>query len=221
MTERLTVGMVALAALAALAACSSVQADETVLMYDGDLSGWQELSNDDGAPLASVEVVEEAGVGKVLDAVAAGSNSSYSYDKVMPFSEDAVLSLKYKVLEAANDRDERTMAGNDFALKVWLIPNDCDPPYKALILVHSSQHPAGEGWQMLTISDETRFEVLAISDADQEGEWIEQDIHVGRLWQDAFGSLPEEMAGFVFSVDGDNAHGRMHSRIARISYTPG
>lgn len=203
----------------ALAACAAGNAEERVLFENGDLSLWTEQAFENIPVHTAFEAVEEEGVGKVIEAVAADSASGYIIEEEMPFSPGAVLSLKYKVLEATNSEDEKTKPGDDFALRVYITAKRL-LQYETLVLVHSSQYPAGERWTSPYSGNLAEFEIFAISDSGREGEWIEDRVHVGRMWQSVFGHFPEEIQGIAFMVDSDNAHGRMHTRIARIAYSP-
>ena len=205
----------------ALAAAGLGHAQETmVLLANGELAGWKPQKFEKIPKTTQFEIVEEdenPSTGLVLEAVAEDSASGYIMEKDIPFGPDAVLELSYKVFEAVNSEDEKSKAGDDFAFRFYLSSRSL-MVHRTLILVHSNQYPAGESWTSPYDGALAKFEVHAISGKGQKGDWVQVRVPVGKLWQEKYGSVPDELVGMAFMVDSDNAHGKMHTRIASISY---
>lgn len=207
----------------ALAAPTPSLAAEEVLLADGDLSGWEEHAFTDKIKPTTYAVVEVAGApgnGRVLDALASSSASGYIMQRKLPFASGSKLLLTYRVLAASNPLDEQTKPGDDFPLRVYLtdltlLGGD------SLVLTHTLQTAAGSRWTSPYSGRLASFELYAIARDLTEGQqWLELEVPVGRLWQQAYADLPAELDGISFMVDSDDTKGEFHTQIARISYVP-
>lgn len=197
-----------------------VMAETIVLLGDGQMDGFASETLPEIARHTEYAWVSDADAGedKVLDAQADAAAAALLRQRKIPFSSDAVLEVTYKVIEASNQADERSKAGDDFPLRLYLISNGL-LLYKTLVLVHSLQNATGVQWRnpYSSVIAEFQMHVFAGSDVPL-GKWHTVEIEVGKVWHQVFGTEVDEMDAFSIMVDSDNGGGRMHTRISRVVY---
>ena len=208
--------------LMALLGLFSVASAETIELFaNGDLGSWRVQTFDDLPRHTKYAIIEESTgpkPGRILEGIANDSVSGYIYEHQVPFTREAVFKVTYQVIDGRNPADEKTKAGDDFPLRIYLTAKNF-LTYKTLVLVHSLQYPAGETWDSPYSGAFSKFQIHVIA-SKQVGtnDWFELEIPVGELWVNSFGENPDMLEGFAFMMDSDNAHGTMHTKLAHIEY---
>ena len=210
--------------------CATILLINTVTSYaketlfaNGDLSNWEEQFFDAIPKHTQYQIIADpsnpTNSNLVLEAKANASGSGFILQEKLPFSQDAKLAITYQVVSASNSQDEKTKAGDDFPLRIYLTAKNF-LFYTTLVLVHSSQYPSDSNWLSAYSGNVAKFHMYVIKGNEVPiATWEEVEVPVGKIWLEIFGELPDEIDAFSMMVDSDNAMGEMHTKIAQINYS--
>lgn len=203
--------------LVALILIPIANAETIQYLNDGNLTDWtaQGFDNVPKKTDYAVEFDEELNQ-QVVVIDAQGSGSGYIRQEPIPFGDGAVLKVVWRLESAQNPKDEKTKPGDDFPIRMYLTD---DPSFGAdtLVLVQSTQQPAGSSWESPYDGFAAHFQMYAFGGSDTElGTWQTVNIPVGKLWAEKYGSPPSEIGLIGFMGDSDNAGGSSLAKIATI-----
>lgn len=212
--------LAALGLLVASMTSAPLLAASVELLANGEMLELEERRSAAIPNHTTYEWVEDDEMGTVLEAVADGSSSALLYKRDLPFTPQARLEVTYKVVSAStNESDERTKAGDDFPLRLYIVRRRMLLFRQVLVLVHSLRNEVGSGWLNPYSNDLAEFRMHAIAGKETGiGQWRHATIEVGRIWREVFGDGFGTIEGIALMVDSDNGGGKMVTRIAKLAY---
>ena len=192
-----------LAALLALSPGAAV-AQEIVLgrFSAGDLAGWKpkRFSGE-----TAYRFVKDSEGGTVLEAISDGSASGLVLERRIDLTRTPILIWRWRIERPVNPPDERSRAGDDFAVRIyfgapgagWISFPD------SIVYVWASRQPEGSSWPN-PFTEKVRM-VAVDSGAERAGQWRTHRRNMREDFRARFGRDITEITHVAIMTDSDNS----------------
>ena len=197
--------------------CAAATAQTHLLLADGNLDDWQEQGFDNVSEHSQYSILRDEELGKeVLLIESRQSASGYIRSVDLPLRADSIVNITWRVDAASNPADEKSKPGDDFPLRIYF-SDSTSIGADTLTLVHSIQSESGSLWTSPYSGMLAEFKLYAFGGSDTRlGAWHTASIPIGKIWSEAFGSLPERIVLVGLMGDSDNAGGSSRARLAEL-----
>lgn len=205
-----------LVVFAAIFLAGGARAQSLILLADGDVDGWQYQSFNPkkiARQTAYRAVFDEELNRTVLEAESDGGASGYIREAEIDLAQTPYLHLRWRVMEAADNPAEREKAGDDFALRVYLVSGS-RLSSRTLSLVRASRAAPGDSWP--SPYGNLLHKVRVVAFADALGEWQTTTIDAAGEWRRVFGGDAPAIGTIGLMTDADNTVTKSRARYADI-----
>lgn len=141
----------------------------------------------------------------VVQAISEGSASSLYLEKDIDIRRFSWLSWRWRTQDVFEGLDEKTRAGDDFPVRVYVVVSDGIFPWqvKSLVYVWSASQPIDSRW----LNPYTDKAVMWVLDSGDRyiGQWREQKRNVREDLYRAFGQYYDEIKGIAIMTDSDSS----------------
>ena len=186
----------------------AASAEQITLLANGDMRNWQYETYGN---LPETTYQANAKDGLLADNNGNGA-SGYIMHKAIDLQKTPWLHMRWRVDESAPNLQEKTKAGDDFALRFYLVTQN-GIRYRTLNLVYAQNAAANDSWQSPYsnfLSDVRLFVMASAQDSNKE-KWQSSSLNVGEIWRQQFGRDDTiKLVGLM--TDGDNTNIRMKAR---------
>lgn len=201
---------VALQVLAGLLPAVPVAAAPGLFSSNG-LEGWMKQTFTERAPVG-YRLVRDGGV-RVLEADCMMGASGWLWDEAIDLNRTPVLSWRWKVDRLPDGAAERTVAGDDFAARVYVVLRTGFAPWEArsLVYVWAREEPAGADWP--SAYTPRAINVALRSGRAEAGVWREEHRDLRADFRRFLGIESDVVHGVALMTDCDDGGGK-----ARAAY---
>lgn len=189
----------------------------SVLFSTEDLTGWEEKSFIGNTQYRLVEHDDEM----VLNARSIGSSSGLFNTGAIALDETPILNWRWKVAQIGDGNDEKTKAGDDFPVRLYVIVSGTLQFWKSysLVYVWSNSAELNESWDNPYTSNVKHIAVE--TGTEFVGEWRSYQRNVRDDFERVFGVKPEKLKAVAIMTDSDNSGQKFEAWYGDIQFNRG
>ncbi|MDM5146871.1 DUF3047 domain-containing protein [Candidatus Persebacteraceae bacterium Df01] len=187
------------------------------LLTNGNVSAW-EYQTFNNIPTTQYQTAYDDELGsKALFAHSQKGASGYVLQTSIDLQKTPWLHFQWRIDQMETGFDERSKAGDDFALRLYFITRS-GLRYKSLSVV-GSQAAMHTTWQSPYSGLLYDLHIYSLGNKKTRGKWGKTTINLAQLWQDIFDESAPILNAAGLMTDGDSAGAEMRARYGNIIFS--